>query len=115
MPAFQPATLLRLHVCERDQYKGRALYKCILQECKQLGMARVTAVRGFEGYGGASEIHRSRPIHHNLPVVITVIDVPDKITHLVAIVRDMMETGVIATSHVEMLAVNRRASVHAAS
>jgi len=115
MPAFQPATLLRLHVCERDQYKGRALHKCIIEKCIELHMTRVSAVRGFEGFGASSEIHRSRPLHHNLPIVITVIDVPDKISQLVATLEGMVETGVIATSPVEMLAVNRRAQVHAAS
>lgn len=115
MSPFHPATLLRLHVCERDQYKGRALHTCILEKCMELHMTRVTAVCGFEGYGGSSEIHRSRPLYHNLPIVITVIDVPDKISQLLATLEGMMETGVIATSPVEMLAVNRRAEVHAAS
>jgi PII-like signaling protein len=115
MSPFQPATLLRLHVCERDRYKGRALHTCILEKCVELRMTRVTAVCGFEGYGGSSEIHRSHPLYHNLPIVITVIDVPGKISQLVATVEEMMETGVIATSPVEMLAVNRRAQVHAAS
>jgi len=115
MPAFQPATLLRLHVCERDQYKGRALHKCILEKCIEFHMTRVSAVRGFEGYGGSSEIHRSHPIYHNLPVAITIIDVPDKISQLLATVEEMMEPGVIATSPVEMLVVNRRAYVHAAA
>jgi PII-like signaling protein len=91
MPAFQPATLLRLHVCERDQYKGRALHKCILEKCIEFHMTRVSAVRGFEGYGGSSEIHRSHPIYHNLPVAITIIDVPDKISQLLATFRRRSE------------------------
>lgn len=115
MSAFQPATLLRLHVCERDEYKGRALHKCILEKCGEFHLTRVSAVRGFEGYGGSSEIHRSRPLHHNLPIVITVIDVPNKISQLLATVGEMMGGGVIATSPVEMLVVDRRAQVHAAS
>ena len=115
MSAFQPATLLRLHICERDHYKGRPLLKCILEKCRELHLTRVSAVRGFEGYGGESEIHRSQPLHHNLPIVITVIDAPGKVGQLQIAVEGMMETGMIATSTVEMLAVNRRAQAHVAS
>lgn len=115
MPGFQPATLLRLHICERDLYKGRTLHKCILEKCRELHMARVSAVRAFEGYGGNSEIRRSRPIYHTLPIVITVIDTPERIGRLLPVVEEMMETGAIATSPVDMLVVNRIARAQSAS
>jgi PII-like signaling protein len=78
-------------------------------------MKRISAVRALEGYGGASEIHRSRPVYHNLPVVITVIDTPERIGQLLPVVEAMMDTGTIATSPVEMLVVNRRAQARTAS
>ncbi|MGA3028789.1 MAG: DUF190 domain-containing protein [Bryobacteraceae bacterium] len=108
MPEFQPATLLRLHICERDLYNGRALHECILEKCRELRMTRISAVRALEGYGGHSGIHRSRPVHRNLPVVITIIDTPDRIGRLLPVVEKMMDTGTIATSPVEMLVVSRR-------
>jgi uncharacterized protein len=115
MPGFQPATLLRLHICERDLYKGRALHKCIFEKCRELHMARVSAVRAFEGYGGDSQIHRSRPVYHNLPVVITVIDTPERIGRLLPVLEEMIDTGTIATSPVDMLVVNRLAQAQSAS
>jgi len=107
MPDFRPATLLRLHFCERDEYHGKPLHRCLIEKCRELQMTRVTAMRGLEGYGGESEIHRSRPVHRNLPIVISVIDVPEKIDRLIPMVQEMMDTGLIATSPVTILSLNR--------
>jgi len=115
MRNFQPATLLRLHVCERDQYKGRAVHKCILERCRELHITRVSAVRAFEGYGGESEVHRSRLLRHNLPIVLTIIDTPEQIARLLPSVEEMIDTGMIAQSPIEMIAVNGRSAVQAAS
>jgi len=97
MPGISASHVAALAYLRARPVQRPALHKCILEKCIELHMTRVSAVRGFEGYGGSSEIHRSRPLYHNLPIVITVIDVPDKIGQLVATVEDMMETGVIAT------------------
>ena len=115
MRQFQPATLLRLHVCERDQYKGRAVHKCVLEKCRELHITRVSAVRAFEGYDGESEIHRSHLLRHNLPIVLTIIDTPEQIARLLPGIEEMIDTGTIAQSPVEMVAINGRGAVQAAS
>ncbi|MGA2184223.1 MAG: DUF190 domain-containing protein [Bryobacteraceae bacterium] len=115
MSGFQPATLLRVHICERDRYQGKPLLECILQKCREFHVAKATAVRGLEGFGAASEIHRARPLVHNLPVVITIIDTPEKIDRLIPEMEQMMDAGVIATSRVEAIVVNRQAQVQHAS
>jgi len=115
MPGFQPATLLRMHICERDRYEGKPLLDRILEKCREFHVAKATAVRGLGRYGAASEIHRARPLVHNLPVVITIIDAPEKSDRLIPEMQTMMDAGVIAISRVEALVVNRQAQTRHAS
>jgi PII-like signaling protein len=115
MTVFQPATLLRVHICERDRFQGKPLLQCILRKCQEFHIAKATAVRAMEGYGAASEVHRTRPFAHNLPVVISIIDAPGKIDSLIAEIEPMLEAGVIATSRVEAILVNNQARTKRAS
>lgn len=115
MSVFQPATLLRVHFCERDRYQGKPLLECILRKCQEFHIAKATAVRAMEGYGAASEVHRARAFTHNLPVVVTIIDTPGKIDPLIPEIEKMLEAGVIATSSVDAIIVNNKALAQRAS
>jgi uncharacterized protein len=107
MPRFEPASLLRLHLCERDRWQGRPLYEAIVEKCRELGIAGATVFRGLEGYGETAEIHRSHALSHELPIVITVADSEEAIERLIAAVEPMMATGVMAISAVEMARVRK--------
>jgi PII-like signaling protein len=107
MLRFEPARLLRLHLCERDRCEGRPLYEAIVEKCRELGIAGATVFRGLEGYGETAEIHRSHALSHELPIVITVADSAEAIERLIAAVEPMLATGVMAVSAVEMARVRK--------
>jgi uncharacterized protein len=107
MPRFEPARLLRLHLCERDRWQGRPLHEAIVEKCRELGIAGATVFRGLEGYGETAEIHRTHALSHELPIVITVADSAEAIERLIAAVEPMMATGVMAASAVEMARVRK--------
>jgi PII-like signaling protein len=107
MQTYHPAKLLRLHLTERDRYRGKPLYEAIVLKCKELGIAGATVFRGLEGYGDTAEIHRSHILAHDLPIVIQIIDAEENVQRLLPAVEEMMDKGLIAMSDVMMVRVQK--------
>jgi len=101
----QPAKLLRLHFSEEDQYDGAPLHEAIARKCQALGIAGITVFRGMEGYGESTEIHRARIVAHDQPIVVTIVESADNIERLMPEIENMLDTGMIAISDVEIIRV----------
>jgi uncharacterized protein len=102
----QPGKLLRLYVNERDEYRGKPLYQAIVAKCQELNLAGATVFRGVEGFGESAELHRLHLLASDQPMVITVIDTPEKTREALLVLQAMMIGGVIAVSDVEVTAVS---------
>jgi len=103
MPETQPGKILRVHVSEHDQYQGKPLYEAIVQKCRELRIAGATVFKGLEGYGETAEIHRPHLMSHDQPILITIVDSEARIRQLIPILDEMLDTGLMATSDVEMI------------
>jgi PII-like signaling protein len=101
------AKLLRLHFGESDQYKGKPLYEAIVNRCKELKIAGATVFRGLEGFGETAEIHRHHLIRKDQPIVVTIVDTPENLGRLIPEIEEMMDTGMIATSDVEYMRIEK--------
>ncbi len=101
----QPGKLVRLYVNEHDEYEGRPLYQAIVARCQELNLAGVTVFRGLEGFGESSQLHRPHLLMHDQPIVITVIETPEKAAQAVPALQQMMGSGVIAVTDVEVTVV----------
>jgi PII-like signaling protein len=107
MRTAKKAKLLRLHFGESDQYKGKPLYQAIVNRCMELKIAGATVFRGLEGYGETAEIHRRHLIRKDQPIVVTIVDTPENLARLIPEVEDMMDTGMIATSDVDYMRIEK--------
>ena len=107
MQAYQPAKLLRLNFTERDRHQGKPLHEAIVDKCRELKIAGATVFRGLEGYGDTAEIHRSRILRHDLPIVVQVVDSAENIQRLLPVVEEMMDKGLIAISDVSVVRVQK--------
>ena len=107
MQTIKKAKLLRLHLGEDDRYNGKPLYEAIVNRCQELKIAGATVFRGLEGYGETAEIHRHHLIRKDQPIVVTIVDTPEKLGRLIPEVEEMMDTGMIATSNVEYLRIEK--------
>ena len=107
MRTVKKAKLLRLHFGESDRYKGKPLYEAIVNRCKELKIAGATVFRGLEGYGETAEIHRHHLIRKDQPIVVTIVDTPENLMRLIPEVEEMMDTGMIATSDVEYMRIEK--------
>ena len=105
MRPSESAELLRIHISESDRYQGKPLYEAIVAKCRELKMAGATVFAGLEGYGETAEIHRAHLVHSDRPVVIVIVDRAENIRRLVPAIEAMIDTGLIATSEVQMIRV----------
>ena len=107
MRTTKKAKLLRLHFSEDNRYRGKPLYEAIVEKCHQLEIAGATVFRGFEGYGETAEIHRKHLVGSNQPIVVTIVDTQENLERLIPAVEDMMDTGMIATSDVDYIRIEK--------
>jgi PII-like signaling protein len=107
MRTVKKAKLLRLHVGENDRYNGKPLYEAIVTRCREMKMAGATVFRGLEGYGETAEIHRHHVIRKDQPIVVTIVDTPENVERLIPVLEEMMDTGMIATSDVDYMRIEK--------
>jgi uncharacterized protein len=105
---MKTAKLLRLHFCESDQYHGKPLYEAIVNRCRELRIAGATVFRGLEGYGESAELHRYHFVKRDQPITVTIVDTPENLARLIPEVEEMMDTGLIASSDVEYIRIERQ-------
>jgi PII-like signaling protein len=108
MQQSQPARLLRIHISESDRYNGKPLYEAIVAKCREMKIAGATVFRGVEGYGETAEVHKSHMVHHDQPILISIVDTAENLDRLVPIVEDLMDTGLIAVSEVQVIRVQKK-------
>jgi PII-like signaling protein len=64
-----------------------------------------TVYRGILGYGAKGETHKGHFLHisQDLPVMISVIETPPKVSEAIAVIEGMMQDGLIVISDVDMI------------
>jgi PII-like signaling protein len=101
----QPGEILRIHISESDRFEGRSLYEAIVDLCRELKIAGATVFLGIEGYGETAAMHRAHLVHSDRPVVVVIADTAANIRRLISVIEPMIDTGVLATSRVQMVRV----------
>jgi uncharacterized protein len=109
LPA-QPARLLRIHISESDLCDGKPLYEAIVNKCREMKIAGATVFRGLEGYGETAEIHKHHLTRRDQPILISIVDSADNLARLVPVVEEMMDTGLMAISDVQIVRVQKKAA-----
>ncbi len=89
--------LLKLYIGERDQYRGIPLYHAIVMRAREMGIAGATVYRGLEGYGAGSRVHTANILRlsEDLPVIIEIVDSPDRIAALIPELDRMVGEGLV--------------------
>jgi len=97
--------LLRVFIGEDDRWHGRPLYEAIMLLARERGLAGCTVMRGLAGFGAASRVHTAKVLRLSLdlPIVVEIVDIPDKVRAFASEVEPMVSDG---------LATLERAEVH---
>jgi PII-like signaling protein len=107
MGQLQPGEILRIHISESDRFQGRPLYEAIVSLCREMKIAGATVFPGLEGYGETAAMHRAHLLHSDRPIVVAIVDTAENIRRLLPAVERMIDTGVIATSPVRLMRVEK--------
>lgn len=98
--------LLRVFCGESDTWHGKPLYEAIVERLRKEGMAGATVLRGIEGFGAKSHLHTSRLLRlsEDLPVVIEIVDLADRIESIMPVLDEMIDDGMITLEKVQVIA-----------
>jgi CBS domain-containing protein len=102
---------LTIYIGESDRSGHRPLYQALLETLKKEGLAGATVTRGVAGFGAHSRIHTAAllQLSEDLPLVIEVIDTPDKIEKGLAAIGPMIKEGLVTLHDVEIVKYTHRA------
>lgn len=87
-----------------DQKDDMPLYKWLLLEARKQGIAGATVLRGVDGFGTSGEIRRVGIFDSTkqLPIVIEMVDVQERIENFTRFAEEVITTGVLAIKKVKM-------------
>ena len=106
MTTNQPGVLLRIFIGESDRDSGKPLYEAIVQKAREIGLSGATVLRGTEGFGANSVVHKAKllELSSDLPIVIEMVDVEPKIKSILPWLESAVREGMITMEHVQILA-----------
>jgi PII-like signaling protein len=104
-----PAKLMRVFLGEADRWHGEPLYDAIVKRLRMMEIAGATVYRGVLGYGAKGHQRKLSFFHpmRDLPIMLSVVDSPEKIATAAEAIEEMLEDGLIVISDVDMVRLVR--------
>jgi PII-like signaling protein len=65
---------------------------------------------GLEGFGSTAEMRKGHLLRNDRPILVIVVDTAENVDRLVPVVAEMMDSGLLAASDVEMIRVEKSVS-----
>jgi len=96
---------MRIHIGERDRFKGNPLYQEIMKLLRARGYAGATVLRGITGFGASSRVHRAGILGMSLdlPLVIECVETEENIRAMLPELDGMMEGGMITLERAKVI------------
>ena len=109
MPDDRAGQRLCVYVSEGLHWQGTPVAQAIVRRARELGVARVTVLRGIEGYGANRRVHARRlvEVDGDLPLVVEAVDQPEAIGRLLAEVEAMVSEGLVTLEDIGMVQQRR--------
>jgi PII-like signaling protein len=103
-PSFQ-GTLLRIFVGDRDKHGHQPLYEAIVFKAREMHLAGATVLRSPLGFGKSSRMHTTKilQLSTDTPMVIEIVDVPEKIEAFLPVLDQMMDGGLVTLEKVQVI------------
>jgi PII-like signaling protein len=97
--------LVRIFLGESDEYNHRPLYKAIVLRARELHLAGATVLRGRMGFGRSHRLHNASilQLSFDLPMILEIVDTPEKIEAFLPELKKMTRTGLITTERAQII------------
>jgi len=102
--------LIRVFIGESDQWHHQPLATALVERLRREGFAGATVLHGVAGFGARSVLHTASILRlsQDLPVVIEMIESPDRVPALQAILDEMVGDGLVTMEKVQVLKYSAR-------
>ena len=95
---------LRIYLGEDKRLGDAPLYRAIVRKAHELGMAGLTLMRGTHGFGHSTRMHTVDVLFsEDLPVIIEVIDLPEKVQALSKVLETVRGVGLMTLDSVAVI------------
>ena len=101
-----PAQAIRIYVGGLRKHGHRPLYEVIVERARKHGLAGATVVRGVMGYGASGRLRKARALRvvEDLPVVIEIVDQPERIARFLPDLDGLIIQGLVAIRDAQVTA-----------
>jgi PII-like signaling protein len=101
----EDAVLLRIYIGDGDKHGHLPLYEAIVLKAREMHLAGATVLRSAMGYGSTSKLHTAKilQLSTDLPIVIEVVDLKERIDLFLAVLDTMMQGGLVTQEPVRVL------------
>ena len=98
-------TLMRIHIGESDRYRGKHLYKALIELLRERHYACATVFRAMTGFGASARVRTDRieVLSLDLPVVIEVVETEEKVQAILPELDDMIGGGLITLERARVI------------
>jgi PII-like signaling protein len=101
--ASHPAKRLCIMLTIHDHFRHRSQMVKLLTSARRAGLAGGTVLEAQEGYGTSGKHHRTHAFYDDAPVVIVLIDRPDRIELFLDHAADLLGGLALVVSDVEVI------------
>jgi PII-like signaling protein len=97
--------LMRIHIGERDRYRGKPLYAAIVELLRKKQYSGATVFRGIMGFGATSTVHTDRieVLSMDLPVVVECVETSERIDAILPELDEMIGGGLITLERANVI------------
>ncbi len=89
----------------RDHAGHRSLMVELLQRAKRAGLAGATVFQAAAGYGASGRVHRTRLISEDAPIVIVIVDRPERIESFLEEASDLLAGVLVTVADVDVVEI----------
>ena len=105
MTINETGVLLRVFIGESDRHENKPLYEAILTRARALGLSGASVLRGVEGFGANSVVHKAALLEMStdLPIIIEIADIKEKIETLLPYLEQVVQEGMITMEYIAIV------------
>ena len=110
MEAMSDATLLRVFIGEEDRHAGQPLYRAIVDKARAMDLAGATVLQAPFGFGPSRRSRSELNVDagDRLPVVVEIVDSRVKIDAFLAVLPELVESGLVTLEKVQAHVIRRK-------